>query len=239
LRVCVYTAIYGGYDPLREQAAQSVPTDFVCFTDSADLTVSPPWIVVHNQDRQALHPRMRAKYFKILSHQVFPNGTLDRTIVAPALHEDKYDYLIWVDGSVQIKSPTFVEKIISHIPERGWTMLRHPDRDCIYDEAGASLREHPTKYGHLPIVEQVESYRSEGYPEHNGLMANTIIGRASNDRDLDTINDLWWHENLRWTYQDQLSLPYVLWKLKKTYVPIDIYLWHNEYFSWRRHDRPD
>jgi hypothetical protein len=98
-----------------------------------------------------------------------------------------------------------------------------------------SLEIHPGKYGHVPIMEQVNHYRSHGYPEHNGLMAMGVIGRVCRDTELDAINERWWHENLRWTYQDQLSLPYVLWKLGKSYVPIDMYLWRNEYFSWIPH----
>lgn len=31
--VCIYTAIYGGYDDLMEQPKQSIDCDFVCFSD--------------------------------------------------------------------------------------------------------------------------------------------------------------------------------------------------------------
>ena len=239
MHACIYTAIYGGYDTLREQMAQTIPTDFICFTDSPDVSPAKPWSVVSNHDRPNLHPRMRAKYFKILSHIVFPDGAVDRSLVPSDFPARTYDYLIWIDGSIQLVRPDFVEMIVSHMPEGGWTMLKHPQRDCIYDEAAESLRYYPNKYGHLPIIEQVESYRAEGYPEHNGLMACTVIGRTSKDRSLDRVNDMWWHENLRWSYQDQLSLPYVLWKLNMTYAPIDLVLGQNEYFRWISRERND
>ena len=27
------------------------------------------------------------------------------------------------------------------------------------------------------------------------------------------LNEMWMEENLRWTYQDQISLPYLFWRL--------------------------
>jgi len=241
MRACVYTAIYGDYDVLQEQTEQSVLTDFVCFTDSAGVCQSQIWKVIQNCERPELHPRMRAKYFKILSHLVFPKGMISRQLVTAAWPSHLYDYIIWIDGSIQIKSPLFVEMIVDHIPRRGLTMLKHPDRDCIYQEALASLWLQPVKYGKLPIIQQVESYRSRGYPPRNGLFAATIIGRRSRDKDLNLINNSWWAENVHWTYQDQLSLPFVLWQSGQCCIPINVSLWSNNYFDWRpnMHSRPD
>jgi hypothetical protein len=46
----------------------------------------------------------------------------------------------------------------------------------------------------LPIREQVESYKFEGYPEHNGLMAAGLILRDMRRRELHQINEDWWQE---------------------------------------------
>ena len=35
MKVCVYTAIAGGYDILKKPATQNIETDFYCFTDGA------------------------------------------------------------------------------------------------------------------------------------------------------------------------------------------------------------
>ena len=42
MRVCIYTAIYGGYDDLKPAATQSIPTDFFCFTDSPSIHPKSP-----------------------------------------------------------------------------------------------------------------------------------------------------------------------------------------------------
>src|SRR5437879_1575817 len=67
------------------------------------------------------------------------------------------------------------------------------------------------KYFDQPIAEQIESYRAEGYPARMGLIATGLIARST-AADLSAIEEMWWDENLRWSYQDQLSLPVVLWR---------------------------
>jgi hypothetical protein len=62
-------------------------------------------------------------------------------------------------------------------------------------------------------------------------MAAGIIVRDMNNKKVTTINKAWWRENLRWTFQDQLSLPYVLWKHNYGYDPIHLNLWDNHLFE--------
>jgi hypothetical protein len=91
------------------------------------------------------------------------------------------------------------------------------------------------KYHNLPLHDQVATYRAEGYPEHHGLMACTVIARHFNDDRLECINEAWWQENLRWTYQDQLSLPVVLWRQGLAYDAVEMNLWNNDWFTWAPH----
>jgi hypothetical protein len=111
-------------------------------------------------------------------------------------------------------------------------MLRHPERDCIYSEAQASL--HMEKYRTQPIEAQVQNYRGEGYPSGNGLLACTVIARSA-DVDLKEIENKWWAENKLWTYQDQLSLPVVLWRTGQEVDIVDKDLWDNTWFDWVQH----
>jgi len=234
MRVCVYTAIFGGYDRLVRPAAQSVPTDFVCFTDAAIPGRHPLWRVVRDPRLPDLHPRMRAKWFKTHPHVLFPDGRpLRRGFFGSVLRRDApaYDYTIWIDGNIVPKSQHFVRDMIASVGATGLALFSHPDRDCIYAEAAESVRW--AKYRDLPILAQVESYRREGYPEHNGLMAGGIIVRHRATSELAAIDEAWWQENLCWTYQDQLSLPVVLWRQGRTSDRINGHLWFNDWY-----DRP-
>ncbi len=127
---------------------------------------------------------------------------------APLSVRRRADLSIWIDASLRIKSSTFVADMRDHLGVGDWAMFAHPWRDCIYDEAAASVI--LPKYQDLPILAQVEAYRSV-VPPHAGLYACGVIVRREPTSDrMKKANELWWQENLKWTYQDQLSLPYVL-----------------------------
>jgi hypothetical protein len=235
VRVGVYTAVYGGHDNLKNQPEQTVDCDFICFTDRVGTAHDQGWNVIRAKRREA-HPRMRAKFFKVLSHRVFPHGRLawrHDPVGALLGRRTRYDALVWIDGSIQIRSPRFVEEFVGRIGGTGWAMFRHPDRDCVYHELGASLP--MPKYRGLPLERQVASYRVEGYPARRGLMACTVIARRADDPRLARINEAWWRENVRWTYQDQLSLPVVLWRQGLSYDPVEMNLWDNPWFRWVPH----
>jgi len=193
MKIAIYTAIYGGYDSLKEQPVQSIACDYICFTDNPDLKSDTWKIKVSDVANQ--HPRMKAKYFKIMSHDVLP----------------EYDLTVWIDGSAQILTTDFVKDLITMAKKDKLMVFRHPEnRDCIYQEA-EYCKDMP-KYRGLPIMDQVRYYQMRGYPEHNGLMACGLVYRT-NDLSNVQFNNAWWEENKMWTYQDQLSFPYCLWKL--------------------------
>lgn len=121
-----------------------------------------------------------------------------------------YDYTIWVDSSVRIKSPHFAKWCVDAAKDK-WAIFRHPNRQCAYAEA--EFAQDMKKYYDCPIREQMSSYRAEGFPENYGLWACTMIARSNWGKE---INEAWWTENQKWSFQDQVSLPYVLWKQSET-----------------------
>jgi hypothetical protein len=229
----IYTAIFGGYDELKQPAAQDQPCDFICFTDMKLPRRVGAWRVVPVRRDLRLHPRMQAKRFKLISHRIFPGGRLAWRY-APLSRRPRYDLSVWVDGSLQVTSARFVGDLRNRLGNGDWAMFVHPDRDCIYEEAQFSLR--MRKYHDLPIHPQVDAYRDVVSP-HGGLYACTIIVRrepASNG--VAAVDDAWWAENLKWTYQDQLSLPYVLRRLGGPEpVLIRENLWKNAWFDLLPH----
>jgi hypothetical protein len=207
VRALVYTAIFGNYDDLKQPVGQNEPCDFICFTDTPMPSRVGVWRVIQVKTDTNVHPRMQAKRFKLLSHRIFPHGRLAARY-APFAIRRRADLSIWIDANLQIKSPTFVQDMRNILGNGDWAMFVHPDRDCIYDEAVASLP--MRKYQGLPILRQVEAYRT-AVPAHGGLYACTILVRREPLAErLERLNELWWDENVKWTYQDQLSLPFVL-----------------------------
>lgn len=201
-RVAVYTAIFGDYDELKEQP--SVPgVDYICFTDDRERH-SAQWRVVRRQPRFE-HPRLSAKWFKMFPQLALPT----------------YRYTIWVDGHIQILSEAFVEELLAFVNQSGFALFRHPERDNLVDEVEASER--LVKYQGLPVREQAESYLRRGF-DGRQLYACGVLVRDSWKWRLWTLSRAWMRENRRWTYQDQVSLPFLVWKkrIRPGLIPYNI-----------------
>jgi hypothetical protein len=232
ITACIYTAIYGGYEELLTQPKQTIDCDFVCFTDEPDLT-GEGWDVVYMPGDSSLSPAMRARYCKILPHEVFTPTASTDLMLGQSKQFRPYDYTIWIDGNGVIKEETFAEEMIGYLGSSGIAMFTHPERDCIYEEAEACLK--VSKHQGLRLREQVSHYYAEGYPKHNGLLACGVIVRDMWRDEPRKIGYSWWEETLRWTPRDQLALPYVLWKNNYTCDVIRHYIWNNHLLRWERH----
>lgn len=180
MKTIVYSSIYGGYDTPIKQRIKEMP---VLFTDQI---LADGWHV-KTREINRKGDRMKAKYFKCNPHRVL-----------------SCDASIWIDGSGTILDKDFVNKCIEYLGDADMLAFRHPDRDCIYDEAEFCYMFE--KYRHEDIVGQVESYKAMGWPEHNGLWACGLLVRRHNKR-TKKFNELWWKHINKYTYQDQLSFP--------------------------------
>ncbi|HEX2180237.1 MAG TPA: glycosyltransferase domain-containing protein [Actinomycetota bacterium] len=214
-RTVIYTAIFGGYDDLRTQPA-CPGVDFVCFTDDSGLK-SEQWRVQVAEPRFE-DPRMAAKWFKLFPHQALPG----------------YRRSIWIDGGIQISTETFAEEVLSFLPRAGIAMFPHPSRTTIKQEADELIR--LGRFPDQPFLPQVDHYYSRGFPDNAGLFAATVMARNHRSRKVRRLGGLWMEEILEWSVRDQLSLPYVLWKLKLKpgVIPYDI--WDNHLLTMVEHN---
>lgn len=139
-------------------------------------------------------PVMNAKIYKILAHTYFSS-----------------QFTIYVDGNIFLNVPP--SKLISELlGEADMALFRHPWRHCLYQE------HEPAKQRILPpykalIDEQVVRYRQEGMPANFGLAECGLLIRRNNAITAE-FNDRWWAEICRYSNRDQMSFPYVLWKMK-------------------------
>jgi hypothetical protein len=206
--VAVLTSVYGGYDPVVRPPQQTIDVEWVCVSEHE---APAPWRTVVEW-RPHLHPRMAAK---------FPR-------CRPDLYTDA-DVTVWLDASARIKSPDTIERLIAATDRLG--MFRHPERQNIRDEANYSAG--MEKYRDLPMTQQVDAYQAAGMPG-NGLWATGCIVRTEPMRDL---GDRWLAEMWRWGWQDQLSIPYVLWQAGITPSTLPGDLWSNDLVEWSYSER--
>lgn len=147
---------------------------------------------IHNNDKS----RMYSKFYKMqmLNIDIFK----------------KYDYVIWLDASVILQNTNFVENICSLLKNNKkhiFFIYNHAERSNILQEVYASLP--INKYTGQDLKKQAEYYYANGYNNNCGLY-ETGIFIIKNCSQIKKIMDEWWQENQNFSYQCQISLPYVL-----------------------------
>lgn len=192
-----------------DHAKPPPPGDAVMFTDNPNLQ-APGWDIRVDTRYPHLHPRLQAKAPKLLPHVFLP----------------EHPRTVWIDGSITVTADVDIAPL---------GFFRHPARCNVANEAAVSMMMH--KYAGLPCVEQANSYLAGGLPE--GLWASGF-----HTRDIDAPNvveffDRWWHENVLWTYQDQLSLPWARWKAGVEITDLAYGLYTNPWFTIGDHLRGD
>ena len=222
MRVCVYTAITARHNTLRLHPPFP-GVNFVAFldeptlvqaTDGArgfEMATDQGWQCRLARKMPELTPRMWAKWYKVMG---------------PFNDLSGYDWTVWIDGSYEITSDTFIEDIIAASPS-GWGIHTHDDQDDIYQEARVSTMV-PQKYGAEPIAAQVLAYRQMGFPEHSGLFGTGVMARRPT-AEVFTVMRAWWDEMMQWTSQDQISLPFVV---RQTGIRPDTFCWHKGPKQW-------
>jgi hypothetical protein len=191
--IAVVSSIMGGYDQPASPAAQTLACDWLLVTDR-DHHAPWPWKTIV-EPRPGLHPRLAAKVAKCRPD-----------------HYTSADITIWIDGHVRITSPGFVSWAAGSLDdaEADLAQIPHPQRTSLLDEAALSAT--LPKYAGLPVGEQAAHYLAGGYPDSWGLWAAGLIVRR-NTFQMRRLGDAWLAEQVRWTWQDQLSEAPLLWRM--------------------------
>ena len=171
---------------------------YSCIVGGYDAQPDPAACRFIMERRSGEHPRLTAKRPKML-RMALPIGD--------------WRYAIWIDGNIRIRTSWFWDQAVEATGDKPLGVFAHPRRDDIVAEAHASHIEAPEKYADLPLVEQAMHYRDVGVPSPSGLYCGGVVCWNLAHRDTRQIGARWYTECEEWTYQDQLSLPYVLWKM--------------------------
>jgi len=217
MRVALITACYGNYDPVRDLPDGHGFDEAICVTDRADL-VGEGWSpFVEWRDE---HPRMAAKRPKML----------------PWLYTD-CDAAVWLDASFQVTGTTMRPWVDKHLARDDFVAWAHPEgRICLWQEAQACW-DFP-KYRDQPIRQQAEHYLREGMPQHWGLFAAGTLGWVFT-KEAKRLGGAWYREQQRWTVQDQISLPFLLWSSGKKFGVWEGNEYDNPHVQLRWDERPN
>lgn len=212
-KIVVYTALFGNDDRLWTPHPSFVhEATFVIFTEKPREEVGT-WVdpkrphIKHGTaktsvpqpvwEQRIVKPgydnRKSARYYKTLIPELF----------------DEYEFSIWVDANVRLAvSP--IEAVERWLGNSDIAAIKHLTRSCLYNEAKECIG--VGKGSRAKIAAQTRFYRNEGMPERWGLPSTRCVIRRHNDV-IAQLNESWWREIEKYSVRDQISLPYIAWKL--------------------------
>jgi hypothetical protein len=198
VNVTIVTAIYGGYDkPKPLPAAVLDNADARLYTDDdriAREAIELGWHAILDEyptGDKLLSAMLRAKFIKTHPHLAAP----------------KADISIWIDGSMTVTVPDFVQRCLGALGDDDLSMTPHPWRNCIWSEAIVTAQ--LPRYDDVDPIKQVNFYGDVvGHPRNWGLFASGAF-TVRHTLLTEQWGGHWYHDCVFHTYQDQLSLPVI------------------------------
>lgn len=187
-QLTVVTAIYGAGFTLHEPAGVWPGCRFVCFTDQH--FASTHWEL--RELSPGLNSRRSNRHVKALVHRYVEGPTL------------------YLDAAFAVLGDP-IPVIGPHLGEHCWAATKHPERECLYDEAAFCIEKSCSDSSDL-LRAQVKRYKRRKMPRKYGLWAGNLIARLGDERSA-ALGEAWWTEIECGSERDQVSLPFVVRKL--------------------------
>jgi len=213
--IVAYTAITDRRDDLISQLTVAREgAEFVAFLDDATARATGAdtrgWEVrriARSKDGATVRDaNLAAKVYKMLPRRYFPDA----------------EFSLWLDGRVAIVYPLPLARMVDlFLRDADLCVYRHPVRHTVEEEArvcAERLLDDPAR-----ITAQIERYRRDGMPADAPLVESSVLLRR-HTRATDEFGLAWWDEVRRGSTRDQLSFPYVAWKIGLRYTTFPLHL---------------
>lgn len=196
-RFVIYTIITGGYNNILQPIVVDERFDYILFSNDFQCKHIGVWeirgipTVVNSNDNKRL-----SRYPK--SH---PDEMLS-----------EYDASLYIDANIQIAERGIYERVIE-LYKKGviyaGIKLNISNRDCIYDHA-LDMCMMGVEHDYVAASQCHELYK-RGFPRHYGLNENNVMYRR-HCAEMKIVNEEWWWWITNYSFRDQFSFMYCLWK---------------------------
>lgn len=199
MNLVVFTAIVGRTDALKAPTVVNPHVRYVCLSDRPQRVTPYECAIVPTAGQDI---RLLSRRLKILADH-------------PALGHP--DVVLWHDAAFRMDCDPIALAVEAFTDEINMLAFQHPRRTQIEDEAAAIAH-----WGYAPLAHlqrQAATYRGEGFSQtmitSTGFCLRRLIPRIV------AFNRFWWREVERWTWRDQMSVDYAIWKssVRLRYIP--------------------
>lgn len=194
-KIAVYTCVTNGYDKVLPPVDPVPGVDHILFTDRPH-EFSRGWQTRPVELAEGLSPSLANRYYKLLPHKALP----------------EYDASIYLDANIQITSSLkpFLADVLGG--DEDMVFFEHPSRRTVAQEAEACIAAKRMKSADALIAEVAE-YRADGFPDAGNLTGNSILTRRHMRPSVIAVMEAWWELVSTKSGRDQISLPYLRWKM--------------------------
>jgi len=220
MRKVVYSCLFSNGtkqidQPYVSESDKLKDFDYVMFTNVPDNVKNTGWSAIYMEILNN-HPIYTAKYYKWTAH----NYLLD------------YDIAIYVDAYMSPNSNSnpkimwddYIYRLNTVNISEGIMLMKHSQRDCIYDECNTIVR---CKKDTRENMDKVITFLKENnMPVGYGLSEGGLILRHLKNDKLNSFLEEFFNLMLKYTYRDQALLSYMFWKND---IPIKYEFTHNFY----------
>lgn len=194
----IYTCITGNYDQIINHNFVSPDYDYVCFTDDIPKNKKDYIWEFRSLQFDKLDHARNNRWHKLHPHLILP----------------EYQESLYLDGNINIINKNFFQKIKSlNYPLEFLRLGKHFSSKNLFDEFSACLK---VPKDNIQLINlQLKKIKIEKFTDNylnNRFFENNIILRRHNDQTCIKIMEEWWWWLENYSYRDQLSLTYVLWK---------------------------
>jgi hypothetical protein len=209
----IYTNIMGDYESLNEELVPNfLDIPLLCITDNKNLK-SDKWNCIYVEPKFPSDPIRSSRYLKINGHE--------------SLNE--FEEIMWVDNSVQLKPNAFTLFDV-YLKNNDLAIPVHSYRENLKDEFMEVLNlgfDDPSI-----LLTQMTKYHNENNEILRSKVYWTGIILKRNNLIIKETMRLWFDELVNYSKRDQLSLPYVLSRVKIDFEAIKIDNYESEFHKW-------
>jgi hypothetical protein len=215
IRVLVTTASFGG-DLGSTWVSQN--------SEKYEITYNRVTSATESERIKAMHPRLRAKMPKMIVWEDHPG----------------YDYYIWLDSRFSIMDEFAVERLVDECIGVDACFFKHCARRSVKQEVDFVLELMNTNNQYLldrykgeKMKEQVECYSQDINWKDDVLFECGIFiysKKVIENKNYNLMKE-WFYQNCLWSIQDQLSLPYLIYKFNINYKLLPGNVYDNKYFK--------